>query len=350
MSFVLYVDGDRWRAQLRAVTAAHVGIVPVIKGNGYGFGSGRLARRAGWLGADTIAVGTYEDVPEVLSRFGGDVLVLSPWRPFLRNVPYDHRVIHTVGRVADIEALKATAPAGTAVVIEGQTSMARHGFDRHSLARAKQALGQFAARSQLAVRGFAIHLPIAGDNLSEAQEWAAVLEASHLETTTLFVSHLTTTEYAALRRDRPALTIRPRIGTALWHGDLSAIQARSTVLDVHEVSRGERVGYRQRAMPRDGNLVIVSGGTSHGIGMEGPRAASNVVQRGKAFAKGSLEAAGLTLSPFTIAGKQRWFAEPPHMQASMLFLPASVPPPAVGDEVDAAVRFTTVLFDEVVFD
>lgn len=344
MPFTLHVDGEAWRHQLRAVATANTDIVPVIKGNGYGFGNGRLARRAQWLGVDTIAVGTYEDLPSVLSRFDGDVMVLSPWRPFLRDIPDDPRIIHTVGRIADIETLAATAPAGTRVLVEGQTSMARHGLDRHSLAAAKKALGR------LRVAGFAVHLPMTGDNLSEAQEWAAVLEASHFETTTLFVSHLTSGEYGALRQKRPALTIRPRIGTALWHGDLSAMQARTTVLDVHEVSRGERIGYRQRAMPRDGNLVIVSGGTSHGIGMEGPRAASNVLQRGKAFAKGSLEAAGLTLSPFTIAGKQRWFAEPPHMQASMLFLPESAQPPEVGDEVDAAVRFTTVLFDDVVFD
>ena len=31
---------------------------------------------------------------------------------------------------------------------------------------------------------------------------------------------------------------------------------------------------------------------------------------------------GLTRSPFWVDGKQRLFAEPPHMQASMLFLPA----------------------------
>ena len=66
MSLVLTVDGDRWRAHLRSVVAQNPGIVPVTKGNGYGFGLARLARRAQWLadhadetGAplDTIAVG-----------------------------------------------------------------------------------------------------------------------------------------------------------------------------------------------------------------------------------------------------------------------------------------------------
>ena len=42
----------------------------------------------------------------------------------------------------------------------------------------------------------------------------------------------------------------------------------------------------------------------------------------------------LTRSPFWVDGKQRMFAEPPHMQASMLFLPADARAPEVGDLVD----------------
>jgi hypothetical protein len=122
---------------------------------------------------------------------------------------------------------------------------------------------------------------------------------------------------------------------------------RATVLDSHLVARGEHIGYRQRAMPRDGTLLVIAGGTSHGIGLEAPKASAGVVGRGKSLAKGGLEAAGLAMSPFTIGGKQRWFAEPPHMQASMIFVPASVTAPEVGDSVDVAVRFTTATFDAV---
>ena len=35
------------------------------------------------------------------------------------------------------------------------------------------------------------------------------------------------------------------------------------------------------------------------------------------------------------------------MQVSLLFLPASVPPPSVGDELDVDVRMTTAHFDAV---
>jgi alanine racemase len=266
-------------------------------------------------------------------------MVLTPWRPFFTDVVLDDRVIHTVGRVEDIVALASTS--GTRVLLEGETSMSRHGLDRHELAAAVGALGD------LRVEGFAIHLPMQGTNLREAENWAAALEASRVETTTFYVSHLTTAELAILRDRRPQLEVRPRIGTSLWLGDLDALSVRATVLDSHLVARGERVGYRQRAMPRDGTLLVVSAGTSHGIALEAPKATVGVVQRGKSLAKGGLEAAGFSLSPFTIDGKQRWFAEPPHMQASMIFVPASARAPAVGDSVPVAVRFTTATFDAV---
>jgi hypothetical protein len=35
------------------------------------------------------------------------------------------------------------------------------------------------------------------------------------------------------------------------------------------------------------------------------------------------------------------------MQVSLLFLPASVDPPSIGDEVDVDVRMTTTTFDRI---
>ncbi|MCL3817107.1 alanine racemase [Aeromicrobium wangtongii] len=342
--FDLDVDAARWRRSLGTVTETRPRLVPVIKGNGYGFGRDLLCRESTTLGVDTIAVGTYDEVPAALAAFDGDVMVLTPWRPFFADAVIDDRVIHTLGRVDDVAALAAAAP-GARVLLEGETSMARHGFDRHELAAAVAVLGD------LRVEGFAIHLPLRsvapGGNYGEAERWAAALEASQVETTTLYVSHLTPGEVGALSARRPHLDIRPRIGTSLWLGDLGALSVRATVIDSHLVARGEHIGYRQRAMPRDGTLLIIAGGTSHGIGLESPKAVSGVVARGKQLAKGGLEAAGLSLSPFRIGGKQRWFAEPPHMQASMVFLPGDVEAPAVGDSVDVAVRFTTATFDAI---
>ena len=45
MSLSLTVDGDRWRSHLLAMASRHPGIVPVTKGNGYGFGLGFAVRR-----------------------------------------------------------------------------------------------------------------------------------------------------------------------------------------------------------------------------------------------------------------------------------------------------------------
>src|SRR5690349_21208797 len=108
MSLVLKVDGDRWRAHLRELAAARPGLVPVIKGNGYGFGNARLARKAAWLGTDVVAVGTYRELAEVAPRYDGDLVVLNPWRPFGPEAGPDpdrdlaDRVIHTVGRLEDL--------------------------------------------------------------------------------------------------------------------------------------------------------------------------------------------------------------------------------------------------------
>jgi alanine racemase len=343
--FELVVDAERWRKGLAAVVAARPGIVPVVKGNGYGLGRDLLCRESAALGLGTVAVGTYAEVPAALESFDGDVMVLTPWRPFFADVVTHERVVHTLGRVDDVAALAASAPDAR-VLLEGETSMARHGLDRHELAAAVAALGD------LRVEGFAIHLPMGstsagGSNYAEAERWAAALETSQVDTTTLYVSHLAPGEVGALAARRPDLDIRPRIGTSLWLGDLGSLSVRATVLDSHLVARGEHIGYRQRAMPREGTLLVIAAGTSHGIGLEAPKAVAGVVARGKSFAKGGLEAAGFSLSPFTIAGKQRWFAEPPHMQASMVFLPAGATAPAVGDSVDVAVRFTTATFDAV---
>lgn len=344
MAFDLTISAAPWRTHLASVHAATAGLVPVIKGNGYGLGRPRLAAEAIALGCDLISVGTYEEAAELLAVFPADVQVLTPWRPFSPLLD-DPRLIHTISRVGDIAALAAVAP-GARVVVEAETSMARHGLDRHQLAPAATAL----TASGLVLEGFAIHLPMAGANLPEAEQWCAVLQTSALATTTVFASHLTTAELVQLRARRPDLTLRPRVGTSLWLGALETFAVRATVLDVHTVQRGERVGYRQGRIPRAGHVIVVAGGTSHGIGLEAPRAVAGVAGRGKAVAKGGLAAAGLALSPFEIDGKQRWFVEPPHMQASMILLPEGASVPAIGDTVKAQVRYTIASFDAIIED
>jgi alanine racemase len=356
MSLTLTVDGERWRSHLRMVADATPGLVPVAKGNGYGIGIGRLARRTQWLadqglGCDTLAVGTYEELPEVANRFDGDLLVLSPWRPFGPALEIDPalagRVIHTVGRADDLAALLDQQPDAR-YVLEKLTSMYRHGLTARELR--ELAATKLVGRG---LTGVALHLPLARSHLKEVHRRVNDIVAAHLDArgaTTIWVSHLTQGELATLRSSYPDFTFRPRIGTGLWLGDRQALQVTATVLDVHPLDRGDVFGYRGRTAPRSGHLLVVSGGTAHGIGLESPMGESSLRSRTATLARGGLDAAGFVRSPFIVDGKQRLFAEPPHMQASMLFLPQGPQVPAIGDELSLRVRYTATRFDRVVID
>jgi len=345
MGVTLHVDGDRWRAHMKAVVASHPGIVPVAKGNGYGFGNPRLSRKAGWLGVDTLAVGLYGEVPGAASRFGGSIMVLSPWRPFEQGAVFGDNVIHTVGRVCDLVELSSRA-GRPRVVLELLTSMLRHGFSAREL---REAGGLVSARgSGVVVEGAAIHLPLTGSHVSEVERLMTDVVSAGIPTNRVYVSHLTDQELESLRSSYPDFELRPRIGTGLWLGDRGALAVTSTVLDAHPVERGDVFGYRGRTAPRNGTILVVSGGTAHGIGLEAPTGNPSLKSRAATIARGGLDAAGFVRSPYTVGGKQRLFAEPPHMQASMLFLPHGSPVPQVGDDVDVRVRFTATHFDEVV--
>jgi alanine racemase len=347
MALLLRVDGDRWRAHLKDVRDRQPGLVPVAKGNGYGFGLGRLARKSQWLGVDTVAVGTYEEIPEIEQRYDGSMLVLTPWRPF-NPAPDNPRVIHTVGRIEDLTALAehgAASGVRPRIAVERLTSMLRHGFCASGLREA----GRLVARTGgVQVEGVAMHLPLAKtSHLGEVERLMNDVVAAGLDTRTIWVSHLTEVELELLGQRYPDFSFRPRIGTGLWLGDRGALSVRATVLDVHEVDRGATYGYRGRSAPRQGTILVVSGGTSHGIGLEAPTGEASIRSRAATIARGGLDAAGLVRSPYTVDGKQRLFAEPPHMQASMLFLPHGTAVPRVGEEIECRVRFTATSFDRV---
>lgn len=332
MPLTLQVDAERWRRHLRTYVGEHTGIVPVAKGNGYGFGNDVLANEAADLGVPALAVGTYDELPSI--EFPRDVLVLSPWRP---GTDVATGVVHTVSRVADLKDLAARGDRPH-VVVEVMTSMRRHGIEPDEVPAAADLL------ADVTFRGWALHLPLAGDRLGEARRLAPSLTSA--APGPLWVSHLDPSDVTALAGET-GTEIRLRVGTALWLGDRSALHARATVLDVHSLRRGDSYGYRQRRARRTGHLVVASGGTAHGVALEAPTPATSLRQRAVSVAKGGLEATGRALSPFYVAGRQRWFAEPPHMQCSLIWLPADVPPPAVGDELAVDVRLTTTTFDQV---
>ncbi|GAB3919204.1 alanine racemase [Microlunatus endophyticus] len=346
MGVTLRLDLDRWREHMRVVADATPGLVPVIKGNGYGYGHRRLARESALLGTDTIAVGIPSEVALVREEFDGLILVLQPWRPgdkLADELLDDDRVITVVSRAEDLQALIRMGKRPR-VLVEILTAMRRHGIPANELARAVADLGE------LRFEGWTIHLPIGGD---DRYAGAVRLARTALDARfgPLWLSHLPTEEAIGLSRQlggtETPVPIRIRIGTRLWLGDEGSRTTVATVLDVHPVRRGERIGYRQRQSPLDGWIVVMAGGTSHGIGMEAPTPAASVRQRAVSMATGSLAAAGLALSPYTIGGKKRWFCEPPHMQASMIYLPRSQTPPQIGEEVPVELRLTTALVDTV---
>ena len=341
--FSLHIEAAPWRAHLRTVTDRTPDIVPVAKGNGYGFGLATLAAETEVLGCRTLAVGALDEVALVHDAFRGDVLVLNPWHPAIDGEPEaDDRLIFTV---SSPEAVRALAGRPRRAVVELLTSMRRFGLDEDSLANAIPDL------KQMSLEGFALHLPIDDGELGRVDEissWVSTLRRHQLSTGTLWVSHVSDAELATLHRRHPETTFRPRIGTALWLGERTAYQARATVLAVHAVRRGQRFGYRQRHAPGDGHLLIVGGGTSHGVALSAPRSVRGVISRVKLAGEGTLEAGGRALFALLHGGKRRWFAEPPHMQVSMVWLPSGVQPPVVGAEVPVDVRMTTATFDQVI--
>ena len=377
MSFTLNINGDRWRTHLRSVvnaitTTSGSSPVPVVKGNGYGIGQELLGATAMELGADTIAVGTVFEIESVVSVTQGDIVVLQPfdsrdagaaakWWEISKKF-YSGRIIRTV---ATLEALNEliTGSSGVRVIIEARSSMVCFGLTEPDLIgvlgnadiRAALATGQFF------IEGISVHLPIersAPDSHAvEVMRWAglweaetAVWEGHSPPAPVIWVSHCSDAELSTIRQSVSELIVRMRVGTRLWLGDRSTLSASGTVLAVHPLSEGVKVGYRQRKSGKNATLVVVSGGTANGIGLSAPSPTTSLRQRVTSFGVGALDAAGRSMSPFSLGGKQRWFAEPPHQHVSMLWMNNESVLPEVGSQVSAEVRFTTSRFDAVFID
>jgi len=341
MALTLYVDTDRWRAHQQSVIQQYPGIVPVCKGNGYGFGHERLADEITRFGSDILAVGTTYEAARIKDFFGGDLLVLTPFRKDEEPVPLPDRAIRSVSSVEGVGLMR-----GARVVVEVMSSMKRHGVTEEDLPKLHAAI------DEVRLEGFAIHLPLdrtdGSDAVDEVIGWMDRLRAARLPLETMFVSHLKPDEFARLQAQFPQTDFRARIGTRLWLGDLQALEYRAAILDVTRVAKGDRFGYRQQKAPGDGWLVVVAGGTSHGVGLEAPKALAGMTSRAKGVARAGLATVNRNLSPFLWAGKQRWFAEPPHMQVSLLFIPDDAPEPKVGEELTAQLRHTTTVVDRTV--
>jgi alanine racemase len=300
-----------WRSQIAQMASRIDGLVPVVKGNGYGFGRLRLAELAAEL-ADTIAVGNVHELAGLPD--GPDVVVLTPVGTEALTLPEvvanveHHDPILTVGSLGHIASL-ADAGWGGRVTVKLASDMRRFGGDVDLVSDARE--------SGLEVVGVSVHPPIAGsdeDHIRQVIELLPDIDPS----LSVWVSHLSPQGYVSLPDSH---RFRLRVGTALWHGDKSALHLSADVLDVRAVTGGTRAGYQQAAVPADGHLAVIGAGTANGV---------------TPLADGR--------SPFHFAKTRVALHESPHMHVSMAFVPDGDQCPEVGDHVDVQrpLHLTTV--------
>jgi alanine racemase len=278
-----------WRSHIAQMANAVDGLVPVVKGNGYGFGRQRLAQLAAEF-CDTVAVGTVHELEGLPS--GLHAMVLTP----SLEPPESTLPILTVGNERHIEALAGWAGR---VTVKLTSSMNRFGGEPALVAQARAA--------GLDVVGVSIHPPLAGSPADHRDDVVAHL-ASVDASLPVWVSHLDPATYASLPGSH---SYRLRLGTTLWHGDKSFLHLSADVLEVRPVRAGATAGYRLGAVPVDGHLVVIGAGTANGV---------TALPDGR--------------SPFHFGHERMALHEPPHMHTSMVVVPAGAPLPAIGDRVD----------------
>jgi alanine racemase len=297
-----------WRSHVASVANRVDGLVPVVKGNGYGFGRLELARLASEF-TDTIAVGTVHELDGLSGDLNAIVLTPTLTPPVTRAASTSP--VLTVGNRAHVEAL-AGWPGRVLVKIE--SSMHRYGRGIDLLDDAR--------RAGLDVVGVSIHPPLAGTAADHRREIVDLLDDLD-PAVAVWVSHLDPDTYATLPDTH---SYRLRLGTGLWHGDKSFLHLDAGVLDVRSITSGDSAGYHQRRVRSDGHLVMIGAGTANGV---------------TPLADGR--------SPFHFERRRLDLHEPPHMHTSMAFIPLGDPVPAIGDRIDLQRPLTTTLVDEYVW-
>jgi alanine racemase len=379
MTFSLTVDAPKFRSHLNDVLtkckSVDVQLVPVIKGNGYGFTREILAKEATGLGLKRIAVGTVWELSEALAKFSGEIVVLEPfnsadslaveqWRTLLKN--NSARVILTL---SNLDFVGAREVGASLIYLEGITSLHRFGISKSELFGIdKSNLGT------LSVLGMSLHLPIADsqkmtgattevssavDNnklsgkLSEIWDWIGKYQevaAKQSFPMHFSLSHVSVAEVETIRAMCAGYNFQVsfdlRLGTSLWLGTPSALSVSGTVLEIHELANVPQVGYQQVATSGHNRLIVVSGGTSHGVALAAPTTKTSFRKRGIAVAEGFAQALGKVRSPFSVRGHNLVFAEPPHMHVCLLW--ANDSSIKVGDKLVCNVRNTTTVFDQVI--
>ena len=289
-----------WRAHIARLAGAVDGLVPVVKGNGYGFGRIPLAQLAAEF-CDTVAVGTIHELDGLPD--GLHPVVLTP----TLAAPPSTAPILTVANQAHVDAL---AKWGGRVVVKLESSMHRYGADAD--------LVDAARRSRLDVAGVSIHPPLAGTPQEHADEIARTIDTIDRDLP-VWVSHLDPAAYASLP---PTHTYRLRLGTSLWHSDKSLLQLSADVLDVRPIRAGTPAGYHQQPVQADGHLVMIGAGTANGV---------TTLPDGR--------------SPFHFDRTRLDLHEAPHMHTSMALVADGARVPDIGSRVDVQRPLTMTTVD-----
>lgn len=328
MPLSLHVDGQKWRSHLSQMASAKPGLVPVIKGNGYGFGLELLAAESTRLGIETIAVGLASEVAKVRTAFTGEIIILSPDQ--VSSDLTNPKIIQTTSSLEVLQSIDVSVN----VIVEILTPLNRHGIEVSEINRALTIIKE----RGLKLRGFTLHLPIA----SIDSKWISSTLNLLPDGSNVWISHLHGAD--RVKKEFAKLIFHERIGTALWLGADSALEARATVLENRKIQGV--AGYQQR--PARGNVIVASGGTAHGIGLTAPQNDYSPLGRVKIVARALESAFGRTRSPYRHAGKTLDFLESPHMQCSLLICSGSNQPKP-GEELKVRVRYTTTTFDQIIF-
>lgn len=344
--------------------------VPVIKGNGYGFGNRYLADTIYREGKEEIAVGTLEEARQLGKEYTfRQMIVLTPVMTELDVSDLVSGRIYTVGSREQLQYLvtsfdrilsddrrswaKTGAPFKLNILLKCQSSMKRYGFSLEDATNIQQWIHDAETdRVHIEIKGLSIHFPKEGLSFSQKKqaigEWIETLRKSGFSCCRMYVSHLSSQQYRDICKKWPSVHFSIRLGTDLWLYDKSFIETKSTVLDIKKIKRGERFGYKQFRSLKSGYLVYVSGGTANGVGLEAPVFPRSWKERLKLTVFWGLSLFKLQLSPFTYKGKRFWYAEPPHMQTTVLFFPSKATLPEVGEELLVQLRMTTATFDRKV--
>ncbi|MDQ1248506.1 MAG: hypothetical protein QG597_2879 [Actinomycetota bacterium] len=410
MTFALHVDAELWRGSIKAARdevdagATDDGqsgaLVPLVESHAWGLTPAQLAQEANNQGIATLAVGTAYDAAAVAPYFDGDLLVTQPWDPRdtlaagvwqTLDDGLISRVIRTIASTEALHRLAADAVSPVPVVLQGLTSRHCIGLQEPDLDAllADDTIRIALRERRLDIRGALLNLPAKqpgspqvttigdarGDGLSakasnrvrESWGWtvlwiralAAVEQAGidlHTNATTIWATHLDDSEVTDLRAALEVVPIRVVRGGDFWLSEAAALQAYGTVLAVHRVERGRDVGDRQRHTAKDGYVIAISGGISHGVGVVATTSTTSRRERAFAAAGSALDALGRVRSPFVWAGKRRMFAEPPAAGTSLLWLSADDVSealaaghrtPAVGDQWLCQVNLDLAQFDRV---